>query len=164
MSTQQEVKMLLKDKRMSGELHHVILEKAYVHGDGLPQDISACVKSETLERLKTYTPKKEIKYESLEEKLDSADKRREAKQLAKKARAAAEEEKLQKVFLKREKVHKEFIDSAQEALKKQAIAKKAKEAQLLLLKEKMVQKEMHAKQVRMKKTEENVSHEDMDVE
>jgi len=162
MSSQHEVKMLLKNKRMSGELHHVILEKAFVHGDGLPQDISACVKSETLEKLKKYTPKRGIKYESLEAKLNSADKRRKANQLAKKAKAAAEEEKLQKAHMKREKVVKEFIDSAQEALKKQALAKKAKEAQLLQLKEKLVQKEMHAKQVKMKRSGENICH--MDVE
>merc|ERR1711921_9141 len=111
MSSEESVNVHIKDinKRKSGEAFHLLLSKPGQHGDGI---------SEANSKLKTrLKPKKEISHVEIQSKIESAERRRKAKQQAILDSVKAEEEKLLKAKQKRAEASNNFSAQAEENLK-----------------------------------------------
>merc|ERR1712002_1218692 len=113
MSSEESVNVHIKDinKRKSGEAFHLLLSKPGQHGDGI---------SEANSKLKTrLKPKKEISHVEIQSKIESAERRRKAKQQAILDSVKAEEENLKNKMSQYEEKRCEHIQQKLERLKEQ---------------------------------------------
>jgi len=153
MSSEESINVHIKDinKRKSGEAFHLLLSKPGQHGDGI---------SEANSKLKTrLTPKKEISHVEIQSKIESAERRRKAKQQAILDSVKAEEEKLLKAKQKRAEASNNFSAQAEENLKNKMSQYEEKRCEHIQQKlEKLKEQDEKAQQVRQKKIEVQLSN------
>lgn len=133
------------NKRKSGEAFHLILKEPGQNGEGLPELSS-------LKATKHLTPRKEISLEDIQQKIESAERRRLAKQQEILEAAKDKEEKLLQAKIRRNKANNKFQSQAEENLKiKLSKSQAMRDEQILQKKEKLKEMDERAQQVRKEK-------------